>query len=828
MFQEKILIVDDEPEIVEVCMRTLEAEGYEVESAWSGREAIEKAREKGFDLLLVDIVMPDMSGLETFQRIRGFNPDIIGVVITAYGTLDHALSALDLGIKAFIIKPFTLEKLKKTVAEALEKVRLERENVRLKALLPLFELNKTFLRTVDLNELLKQVVKVAERETKADGVSLALLDEETQSWTIKASVGFLPDIISEAVRGFEIDISERVAIIGGPLMLQAGEEVEPCLSDAMEEARISAAICSPLVSKGNVIGVLNLIKLKGSPPFTQGDMELISILCGQAAIAIDNAKLYEEMNLLKEISRRIASTVNLEDILDFVAEIPKRLVGAKASLILSLNEETKELSIINAYGLSDEQLEGPILGESISARVCNEGKPLFAVDVEEIELGIASLLSLPLKQDERVIGAFNVYLPSKKLPGKRKIEILSAIANELAIAIESARLRARDLLALYEVDRTLRAELNLERLLRHILRKTIEACEADSGAIFIYDEEKKLLTALVAHGLPEALTDVRLRIGEGLAGWVAQKKRPIVVPDVRSDRRWKPDVAGGDEYGSAIYVPMVLRGELVGVIYLGRRILRPFSGRELNLLSTIASQAALAVRNAQLYVRSEELAITEERNRIAREIHDGIAQSLASLLLEVDLNLELLESEPELVRKGLTKIGEVIEKNIREIRRSIFALRPIDLDRLGFFTALRKYVGDFSEQNRIPVHFEILGEEVKLSPRLEFTLFRIVQESLNNVRKHADAESVWIDLDMSRPESVSLTIRDDGRGFDFEEAIAKAPCLGNLGLIQMRERVEEVGGKFSVETEPGRGTKVVAVLPRGGVNDWEDKNPHSR
>jgi CheY-like chemotaxis protein len=98
MPQEKILIVDDEPEIVEVCMRMLEAEGYEVEGAVSGREAIEKAREKEFDLLLADIVMPDMSGLETFQKIREFNPDITGVVITAYGALDHALSAIDLGI----------------------------------------------------------------------------------------------------------------------------------------------------------------------------------------------------------------------------------------------------------------------------------------------------------------------------------------------------------------------------------------------------------------------------------------------------------------------------------------------------------------------------------------------------------------------------------------------------------------------------------------------------------------------------------------------------------------------------------------------------------
>jgi signal transduction histidine kinase/DNA-binding response OmpR family regulator len=813
MPQEKILIVDDEPEIVEVCMRMLEAEGYEVEGAWSGREAIEKAKEKEFDLLLADIVMPDMSGLETFQKIREFNPDITGVVITAYGALDHALSAIDLGIKGFIIKPFTIEKLEKTVAEALEKVRLERENVRLKALLPLFELNRTFMRTVDLNELLKRIVQVAEGETKADRTSLALLDEETQKLAIKTSVGLPPETVSKALREFEIEISERVAREGGLLMLQAGEEVEPRLSEAIEEAGISAVICSPLVSKGNVIGALNLIKLDGSPPFTQGDVEFISILCGQAAIAIDNAKLYEEMNLLKEISRRIALTVNLEDILDFVVEIPKRLVGAKASLILYFDEETKELSIINAHGLSDEQLEGPILGEGISARVCNEGEPLFAVDVEEIELGIASLLSLPLKQDEGVIGAFNVYLPSKKLPGKRKIEILSTIANELATAMESARLRARDLLALYEVDRTLRAEPNLEKLLRHILRKTIEACEADSGAISLYNEETKLLTTLVAQGLPEALGNARFRVGEGLAGWVAQMKRPIVVNDVRSNPRWKPLIAEEYEFGSVICVPMVLRGELVGVIHLWRRLPKPFSGRDLNFLSTIASQAALAVRNAQLYIRSEELAITEERNRIAREIHDGIAQSLASLLLEVDLNLELLESEPEMVRKGLMKIREVIEENISEIRRSIFALRPIDLDRLGFLTALRKYIGDFSEQNRIPVHLEVLGEEAKLSSRLEYTLFRIVQESLNNVRKHADAESVWIELDMSRPESVSLTIRDDGRGFDLEEALANAPSLGNLGLIQMKERVEEIRGEFAIETKPGYGTKVIAVLP---------------
>ena len=208
----------------------------------------------------------------------------------------------------------------------------------------------------------------------------------------------------------------------------------------------------------------------------------------------------------------------------------------------------------------------------------------------------------------------------------------------------------------------------------------------------------------------------------------------------------------------------------------------------------------------------------KERNRIASEIHDGLAQNLASLSMKIDFCLGLIDSDLQATKAVLSEAKAFVQENIREIRRSIFALHPPDLKELGFLAALHKYAQEFQDQNALPVHFSIVGEEVQsqLPLRYEYELFRIVQESLNNVRKHARAKNVWISIDLSALDVVSLTVMDDGLGFDGEEQEMAGPALvGGFGLASMKERAKALGGKLLVETEPGSGTKITAILPLG-------------
>ncbi|TKJ30196.1 MAG: hypothetical protein CEE40_05990 [Chloroflexi bacterium B3_Chlor] len=296
MAEERILIVDDDPDVVEFCARILRLAGYQVKGTMSGLEAIEAVRRERFELVLTDIKMPGMDGLEMVRAIRQIDPSIVAVTMTGHGTMEMAVQALRMGTDDFVIKPFALDELKEVIASALAKERLQRENVRLRALIPLYELSKAFMSMTNLQELLQEIVQVSCQETGADRASLMLLSEDDETLTIQAAIGLSEEVIKTTATKLGEGIAGRVALQGEPLVLDSrsppGEEFEKL----MKLDQISSAICIPLTVRNELIGVLNLSKLGDeSPPFTTGSVQLTSVLAGQAAIAIKNAYLFEEI-----------------------------------------------------------------------------------------------------------------------------------------------------------------------------------------------------------------------------------------------------------------------------------------------------------------------------------------------------------------------------------------------------------------------------------------------------------------------------------------------------------------------------------------------------
>ena len=209
--------------------------------------------------------------------------------------------------------------------------------------------------------------------------------------------------------------------------------------------------------------------------------------------------------------------------------------------------------------------------------------------------------------------------------------------------------------------------------------------------------------------------------------------------------------------------------------------------------------------------RTAVAAIEEDRQRIAREIHDGVAQDLAFLRLKLALWQEWVEADPARMQAELTHTQAVLDKAIEEIRRSIYALRPLALDTQGLLPALRRYAADFSEQHDIFVTLAIDVADDQLPATLELLLFRVIQEALNNVAQHARASLAWVEL-RAADEAVTLLIRDNGQGFDARDRRAAGRTRG-LGLMQMRERVAAAGGRLDVDSRPGQGTAIQAWLP---------------
>ncbi|HHW39790.1 MAG TPA: histidine kinase [Syntrophomonadaceae bacterium] len=205
----------------------------------------------------------------------------------------------------------------------------------------------------------------------------------------------------------------------------------------------------------------------------------------------------------------------------------------------------------------------------------------------------------------------------------------------------------------------------------------------------------------------------------------------------------------------------------------------------------------------------------EERRRIAREIHDGPAQSLANLVLRVELCEQLLNREPGRVKPELEKLKNSVRSTLQDIRKIIFDLRPMSLDDLGLVGGLRRFFGDFQERYGLPVEFLVFGQEKALEQMYSIALFRIIQEALNNIVKHARASRVVVKLELL-PQQVIIAVKDDGMGFDPQSVEQDG---GHYGLLNMRERARLLNGELQVKSAPGRGTEIYVMIPIEGEGD---------
>jgi two-component system sensor histidine kinase DegS len=229
--------------------------------------------------------------------------------------------------------------------------------------------------------------------------------------------------------------------------------------------------------------------------------------------------------------------------------------------------------------------------------------------------------------------------------------------------------------------------------------------------------------------------------------------------------------------------------------------------RSLDDLAT--ANGAVPTGNARLRNASRQVfqIIEEERMRIARDMHDGPAQSLANLVLQAEILERLIDRDPQMVVRELVDFKAGVRTVLDETRRLIFDLRPMTLDDLGLVPTLRKFLTDYSERSGIESHLRVVGEETRLPETYEPTVFRIVQESLNNARKHAQARSVEVIITF-RPGAVEAVVKDDGMGFDVAATEARLDAHRNLGMISMRERADLEKGNLQIRSQIGKGTEV--------------------
>jgi signal transduction histidine kinase len=404
------------------------------------------------------------------------------------------------------------------------------------------------------------------------------------------------------------------------------------------------------------------------------------------------------------------------------------------------------------------------------------------------------------------------------------VDALDVMAAATGRALQMS-INLDELRGLYEVATALNSTLELPVLLKLIVKRTTAALRSEACTLMLLDERTQELVFEIPVGRAEnALRQLRMPLSQGICGWVARNARPAIVNDPRADERFHTSVdqSSGFVTRNALAVPLILRGRVGGVVEVLNKLgNEPYSAHDVELLTTLAGQAAVALDNAQLYTslqtEHERLLAAEEqvRKELARDLHDGPAQRMAAICMEVEILRKLLVKDPSRLPEELDALETLARKANREVRTMQFQLRPVMLETRGLRAAIEYYVNQLRETERIAFTVEAEGCEDRLPANVEQAAFGIVQEALGNIRKHSGANNATVRM-REEPGYWRITIVDDGHGFDVATVLRAYETRGSLGLLNMRERAQAAGGELDLSSVAGQGTTVSLVIPSAG------------
>ena len=524
----------------------------------------------------------------------------------------------------------------------------------------------------------------------------------------------------------------------------------------------------------------------------------------------------------------VASELSLDALLHRIVEAAAELTGARYAALGVIDANGSALEQFITHGIDDD-LHAEIgelpHGRGILGVLIRDARPLRLHDLTEDARSagfppghppMRTFLGVPILL--RGVAYGNLYLTEKQDGEDFTVEdeeLVTLLAGQAAVAIENARLYeasnrwSRQLQSLNEVGNALATETDLDRLLDLIVRRLRELLDARVVALALPIGSDELRFAAVAGA--EGLLGTSISRSASKSGAVLARQRSERIDSVLDDPEVHQEVSRQLSARTGMWVPLIGRSEAIGVLEIhDKQGPDPrFSHDDFRLAETFATRAAVAVELSQRVARDAVRRVVQaqelERQRLARELHDETGQALTSILLGLKPLEEALADHP--ARADLAQLREHVVTALQDVRRLAVELRPAVLDDFGLVPALERLIDSFAEQSEIRVDFHSALGEMRLPTEVESTLYRVVQESLTNIVKHADAHNISVSL--SRREStVAAVIEDDGAGFDQRAVRAES-----VGLIGMRERMALVDGRLEIESRPGAGTTVVAEVP---------------
>ena len=556
-----------------------------------------------------------------------------------------------------------------------------------------------------------------------------------------------------------------------------------------------------------------------------------------------------ELRLLNNVAGVVSGLVDLCEILKVSLVKTMEAFGFEAGGAYALEEETETLLMLAHKGLSDTfagQMARLPVQAALAGREINLEQPLsWSIDeYPEGQLrqsivaeGLRSVVGVPLAAKGRLMGALVLNTRQDRVLAPEEGALLIAIGQQIGLAIENARLleaeridrddanRRREVAeGLRETLAVLNSNRPLQEILDFIISQACRLMKCDASALLQLESGDGPLRIRAACGLDmEQVSAVQLSLGKEGAGRARAWRKPMAVSDAAgllegqgedTNPEFAEDLMGlelliNQGYRAILSVPLVVQNESYGGINLYYRQPRRFGSEEVELATGIGSQAALAIENARLRAQAEKTAAFAERNRLARELHDSVTQSVYSVTLYAEAAARLLQGGKIAdAAEHLRELGTTAREALREMRLLIFELSPPALETGSLADALQTRLDAVEARGGVSVSFRVEGEE-QLAPLVRQELYQIAQEALNNALKHSRAQSVKILLRFGEAETC-LEISDDGVGFALEQA---QKC-GGLGLRGMRERVQRIAGTLHLDSSPGGGTRISVTAPR--------------
>ena len=722
----------------------------------------------------------------------------------------------------------------------------ERER-RITQLAILNDVSTALASTLSLDQLATIIHEQCGRLFDATNFYIATLDGDSDEMNIIYHHFGGQRVSGDGFDTVRIGLTRLVIELGEPVVFddyvaacnERGIEVPPHI----DRQKTWAWIGVPIVADDLTIGLLAM--LTDQRIFTRDDATLLAAVARQAGAAIQNARLYQaqiiQANQLIVINRIARAFATIRDPRQLAAEAARRIqdaFGYGVVMIFQTNRSDDRLVLKTLAGIEGaDNLVGfslPLDERGIVGRAAATRQPVVVADVHIDDdfitspwtAHIRSEIAVPLLREERLLGVLNVESPEVDAFSEQDVSLLTTIADQLAIALENAELlreeqkRRAEVSLILNASQAANSSLVLADVLQRVAGGIADATGLASCVIYLFDEDRKRLlpSAFIARDGSRLDTARISQVAPSAES--SQLLRQITV-DAREPCALEmlschvdDDLARVLCASAVLAVPFLVRDECLGfALVVSHDDAYHFSNHQLRVAFGIADSAALALENARLYARSRSLGMAEERIRVARDIHDGIAQGLTAISLHLEASEQIFASKPEKARAGLRRALELTRDNLEDARRSVLDLRASALQELTLADALQHRLTQFAKEGASrPVRTSFTSESSggRASSRLELSLYRICEEALDNVARHAGATHV--DVALRRVgDTIVLQIADNGCGFDVDEVTHNCKPGGKFGLIAIRERVRLLHGTLDIDSTSAGTTLRVAA-----------------